>query len=355
MLALLLASLWQATGPGPRPPCPSVEALFAELDRLGTTDAVAKIGTPEVEVEGATMRVSLRASDGSISGIREVAAPDDCQERATVAATLISAWVGAFPTDGFPENDSPAAGRHAMGSGTDPKTTAPGLSPARPPVPASTTEKRQPLPTVSQALPSTTPREKAVPPEPAANPPKIGLASKSIAGRRGLGLEIAGLAFAAHDGDSAALGGAAEMGLLLPGWAVLAALFETTLQRERRLDPAVATYRTYRGGLGLGARHRWPHVLGEVSLFPEVTLMKIDGRLLGESRQVTTWGAAGELHARIGLLVGRFFPFLCAGASYALRAQRLTLEGAPNHITLSRWDLILGVGVALRFDLKDSR
>ncbi len=83
--------------------CPSAEALSAELDRLGTAKAVAALGTPEVSMSGTRMRVGLRGRDGSLSGVREIVAPASCGERASVAAIVVSAWVGAWPAGSFPE------------------------------------------------------------------------------------------------------------------------------------------------------------------------------------------------------------------------------------------------------------
>jgi len=378
MLALVLASLWQAAAGGPQASCPSGEAVAAELARLGTSAAVAKVGTPEVTVDRKRMRVSLRGQDGLITGVREVTAPADCQERAAVAATLISAWVGAWATGGFPEVDRPRfaaliGGERLSGTalGAAPQQAA--STPPSPP-PSATPEPFGAAPTVIRprppvlavspaAAPSLAPpavatraqAEPAPPPLAAAQPTVIAATAKPASRGSALGLELAGFASATYDGDAAALGGGVEVGLLLPDWLSLATMFETTAVRERRFDSAVAAYRAYRLGPGLGARRRWTLVFGEVSVFPEVMLLKVDGRNLAESRSVTTWGAAGDLRGRLGIPVGRFCPFLYAGASYAMPAQRLTLEGSPNRITLSRWNLSLGVGLSYRFGASDSR
>ena len=78
--------------------CPSRDAVAAELDRLGAVAALANLGSPEITVKDTKMRVVLRGRDGSTLGTREVAAPEDCNERATVAAVFIAAWVGAWTT-----------------------------------------------------------------------------------------------------------------------------------------------------------------------------------------------------------------------------------------------------------------
>jgi hypothetical protein len=68
---------------------------------------------------------------------------------------------------------------------------------------------------------------------------------------------------------------------------------------------------------------------------------------------VTTWAAAADLRVRLGIPLGRFRPFLFAGASYALRTQRLILDNRPDSIQISPWNLSLGLGVAYRFGSND--
>ena len=104
MLTPTLAVLLVAAAAGPALPagCPSADGIAAELQRLGTAVAVAAVGAPEVTVQGAHMQVTLRGLDGSV-GVREVAAPASCAERARVAAVLVSAWVGAWSAGSFPE------------------------------------------------------------------------------------------------------------------------------------------------------------------------------------------------------------------------------------------------------------
>ena len=78
--------------------CPSGEAIAAELDRLDAAAALAALGSPEITIKDTKMHVVLRGPDGSILGTREVAAPEACHERATVAAVFIAAWVGEWTT-----------------------------------------------------------------------------------------------------------------------------------------------------------------------------------------------------------------------------------------------------------------
>ena len=78
--------------------CPSGDAIAVELDRLGAVAALTALGSSEITVKDASMHVVLRGRDGSMLGAREVAAPEACRERATVAAVFIAAWVGEWTT-----------------------------------------------------------------------------------------------------------------------------------------------------------------------------------------------------------------------------------------------------------------
>ncbi|MGB8296445.1 MAG: hypothetical protein WCG85_13540 [Polyangia bacterium] len=78
--------------------CPSADAIAAELDRLGAAAALEALGSPEVTIKDTRMHVVLRDQDGAMLGAREVAAPEACNERATVAAVFIAAWVGEWTT-----------------------------------------------------------------------------------------------------------------------------------------------------------------------------------------------------------------------------------------------------------------
>src|SRR3954462_16045612 len=73
----------------PAPPCPERHAVEQELDRLGA--ALAQKGTPDISVDDSGMRIVLRGRDGKVLGMREIAAPAACQERAVVAAVVIAA------------------------------------------------------------------------------------------------------------------------------------------------------------------------------------------------------------------------------------------------------------------------
>jgi len=355
MLALVLASLWQAAAPVGGERCPSDAAVAAELARLGTTAAVARLGTPEVTVTSKRMQVALRGLDGEITGLREVAAPADCLERAAVAAVLLSAWVGAWPTDALPGAAAPrppvaVPERAAAPSSTNVRTS----EPARPvPVPA-------PRPAEAAALAATP----ALPSPPTALPPPTALArpvpiavlpAASAASRRdrSVGIELAVLGFGTFDGDAAALGGGIQVGLRRSGPLFLAARFETAAERQRELATGTVAYRAYRFTVGAGLARRWSRVLAEVALSPQATLLAAEGRDLVRIRTVNDWGAAVDLRARLGLTLGHFLPFLFAGGSYDLVTQRLTLDNFARDVTLSRWNLIVGAGLAYRFGRDD--
>ena len=93
-----LLSVWAVTVSPIGTTCPSGDAIAAELDRLGAMAALANLGSPEITAKDNKMQVVRRGQDGSMLGAREVAAPEDCHERATVAAVFIAAWVGAWTT-----------------------------------------------------------------------------------------------------------------------------------------------------------------------------------------------------------------------------------------------------------------
>jgi hypothetical protein len=93
-------------------------------------------------------------------------------------------------------------------------------------------------------------------------------------------------------------------------------------------------------------------VFGDVGIFPELTLLTLSGKQLQTGHNATAWGAAADLRARLGFTWGRFAPFLFAGTSYALRGERLTLDDRAQSITLSRWNVSAGAGLAFLFGEK---
>ena len=333
--------------------CPSRDAVAAELDRLGAVAALANLGSPEITVKDTKMRVVLRGRDGSTLGTREVAAPEDCNERATVAAVFIAAWVGAWTTT--PLDEAQAV---KLDANPNPAVFPSSFPPprARAAVPASPTSL--PLREQSEAAKADAakpPEAKAAPPDTKAAEPVPAAAAESkpvavAAEKRGLQGEVAGLGFGTYDGDAGTFGVGVSVGFRPAGALVLAALFEATGERERTLGQGVAAYRNFRFGVGAGGWRKWGRVFGDLGIFPELTLLTLNGKQLAPGRSATAWGAAADLRARLGLTWGRLAPFLFAGGSYALRGERLTLDDRPQtSITLSRANVSAGAGLAFLF------
>src|SRR5208283_5102629 len=94
--------------------CPSGDAIVAELDRLGAVAALSALGSSQVTIKDTKIRVVLLGRDGSLLGDREAAAPEDCNERAAVAAVFIAAWVGVWTTTPLAEGqDSLESSNHS--------------------------------------------------------------------------------------------------------------------------------------------------------------------------------------------------------------------------------------------------
>jgi hypothetical protein len=162
------------------------------------------------------------------------------------------------------------------------------------------------------------------------------------------------LAFGTHDGAAGTFGAGLFAAYAIADALTVAALLETTGTREAAVGPVVATYRTSRLGVGASVRRRWGRLLGDVGIFPELTVLAASGQPLAVPRSVTSWGAAMDVRGRLGLAFGRFLPFLFAGASGALRAERLTLDDdATDTTTLSRWNFSAGAGLAILLGAKE--
>ena len=339
--------------------CPSGEAVAADLDRLGASAALAALGSTEVTVEDAKMRIVLRGRDGSIIGAREIAAPKACHERASVAAVFIAAWVGAWSTKLLPNlrppNPKSATTAATTASGAERprtklagRTSAGGRSrdstpPANTPLSAST-----PPPGPAPLLPQSPPPEPFPLPTSSSSPSLPSPSAVVVAGpKRAPSIEVAGMAFGTHDGDAGAFGGGVSAAYRIGDTLSVAALLETTGERERTLGPVVASYRTSRLGLGVSMLRRSGRLFGDAGLLPELTMLTASGSPLVVPRTVTTWGAAVELRFRLGLALGRYVPFLFAAGSGALRAEQLKLDDRTESATLSRWDLSAGAGLAI--------
>jgi len=343
---LLLATAVAASSAGAA--CPTEEAVAGELDRLGAAAALAALGTPEVTIDGATMRVVLRGRDGSVMGAREVAAPERCHQRASVAAVFVAAWVGEWSTKPTVAGSSSSAPvERSAGARMEPiarssfKKPAPTpVAPAAPPPPP-----REPPPPTAPVPPSPAAISPATSPSPVT--PDANLAHSPARHKGSPSIEAALLTFLIHDGDAGAAGAGVQAAYPIGAKVSLAMVIETTSARDKAVGPALASYRTSRFGIGLSARRKWGRLVGDAGLFPELTMLTVGSRQLATNRDVTTWGAALDLRGRLGLAFGRFLPFLYVGGSGALRAQELTIDNRPDTATLSRWNVSAGLGLAV--------
>jgi hypothetical protein len=355
--------------------CPSGAAIAAELDRLGASAALTALGSSEITIKDTKMHVVLRGQNGSMLGARDVAAPEACNQRAAVAAVFIAAWVGAwttaplaegqdfkleapdhnaaFPSDvprPRPRTADPASrtslpSREAREVAKADDATPPDAKPAPPATRAAAAPPV--VPPDAKPAPSAA-KVAAAPPAAAAETKAVAVAAKKPKpDPRG---EVDGLGFGTHDGDAGTFGAGILVGYRPTGALALAALFEATGERERTLGPGRAGYRTLRLGVGAGVLRKWGRVFGDVGIFPELTLLTLNGKQLATGRSATAWGVAADLRARFGLTLGRVAPFLFAGGSYDLREERLTLDDRPQTIvTLSRWNVSAGAGLAFLF------
>jgi hypothetical protein len=360
-MLLALASLALAAAVTAMPAdagCPSQEAVEAELDRLGASAALAALGSLEVTVAGTKMRVSLLGRDGAIMGTREVAAPEACHERASVAAVFLAAWVGKWSTQPLPNPTSTTSGEDARGASTERlrssasnRTTTDLVSNARMAPSTVAVPPPAPLPTAKSTAPAaSSPPPALLPSGPAPSPAPIPASTIAAAFRpnRAPIVELAGLGFGTHDGDAGTFGAAVSAAYRFGGALAIGALLETTGERETTLGPGFAAYRTSRFGVGAGLLQQRGHFFTDAGIFPELTMLYLSGRgqQLDTTRSATAWGASVDLRGRLGLAAGRFIPFLFGGGSIALRVEHLTLVGVQPPTTLSRWNLSAGAGLA---------
>jgi hypothetical protein len=301
------------------------------------------------------MHVVLRGQDGSMLGARDVAAPEACSQRATVAAVFIAAWVGEWTTAPLTEaHDAKLEAPNHRAAAFPPDVARPRPRTANSESGASLPSREQgevakadaAAPPDAQAAPSAT-KEAAAPPATAAETKAVAVAAEKP--KRTLQGEVAGLGFGTHDGDTGTFGAGILVGYRPTGALALAALFEATGERERTLGPGLAAYRTQRLGVGAGVLRKWGRFFGDAGIFPELTLMTLNGKQLAPGRSATAWGAAADMRGRLGVAWGRFAPFLFVGGSYALRGERLTLDDRSQNITLSRWNVSVGAGLAFLF------
>ena len=349
--------------------CPSEQAVAAELERLGAAAALAELGSPEVTIEGTRMRVFFHGRDGSILGVREVIAPATCDERASIAAVFIAAWVGVWPvplTKASPPETATSVPARTYAA-------PPGAGMAEPMDPGIQRERESPhdvnAPSPQDAgAPAEMPLSPTVPPppppaslpvaEPAptrplparAEPPHLAAKSVTRVGQGRPRAEVAAWALETNDGNATTVGGGFLAGYRFARRIAVAALLEATGEREIAVGPGVAAYRPYRLGVGASILRTWGLLFLDGGIFPEWTMLTLrGGGQLHIGHKVTTWGAEIDLRVRLGLSVGRIAPFLFLGGSGALFPQKLTLDDDQRNTTLSRWSGSAGVGMAFLF------
>jgi hypothetical protein len=290
---LAVAAASSPTVATPAPSCPERHAVEQELDRLGAAPALAQKGTPDVSVDVDGMHIVLRGRDGKVLGMREVAAPEACQERAVVAAVVIATWLGEW-------------------SAAEPRAATPASPPA------------------TQVLV----RAPAPPPAPASAAPTLAR------------IELAAFGSVVHDGDVGTWAAGGELAYGLGDRFSVTAQGHATGERTQALGPGQAAYQS----LGFGAGISWRRPLGRAFLLdagagPEALRTALHGEQLSARRTPTAWSLAIDARIRVGLRLGPVVPFVYGGAAYALAASRLTLDDRTDTLTLSRWNVAAGLGL----------
>ena len=173
--------------------------------------------------------------------------------------------------------------------------------------------------------------------------------------RRRLLFEVGGYGFGIHAGNAGAFGGGVQAGYRFSRWLGMGAWLEGSGQREQAMAVGSAAYRLYDLGFGPTVWQEAGPIFCDLSVFPELTLLTIKTLLeskagLEPGKSLTRWGAAAEARFRAGLVLGPLRPFIFVAGSYALIAERLTLDEYPeDSTTLARRDVRLGVGLAYFF------
>jgi hypothetical protein len=163
-------------------------------------------------------------------------------------------------------------------------------------------------------------------------------------------VEIGAFGFGIHDGIAGTFGGGVLAGYRLLSWLAIGAWLEGSGEREQAMVRGQAAYHLYDLGVGLTAGETVGPVFVDASVLPELTLLTVEGKNLNPGRSISRWGAAADGRIRLGLALGAWRPFFFVGASYAFRAERLTLDDYPyEHITLRRGNASYGLGLAYCF------
>jgi len=173
--------------------------------------------------------------------------------------------------------------------------------------------------------------------------------------RRRLLFEVGEFGFGIHDGNAGAFGGGVQAGYRFSRWLAMGAWLEGSGQREQATVFGSAAYRLYDLGFGPTVWQEAGPIFCDLSVLPELTLLTINTQpmIRGElhpGNSLTRWGAAAETRLRVGLVLGPLRPFIFVAGSYALTAERLTLDYSPEQsTTLSRGNVSVGLGLAYCF------
>ncbi len=298
-LAALAAAASALERPGPEAPCPSQADVDAELARVGALG----IAPPEIVVAANQMRVVLRGRDGVTVGSREVEAPANCHERATVAAVLVATWMGIWP-----EGARPASAPNAS-------TTPTGT------VGSTDAKGSPPTPLVAD------------------KPPASSQASDKHQDEYSLALT------AALDGNGLATGAVIEVRQVLAG--PVRGLVGVSATTERDQSVGAGTARYTRPALEAGVALRLGHgrVQGEVSASGRLGVLIVRGKDLPVTHFAThvVPGAAASL--RLVMAGKRFSPFVLAGGTYWFGREELRLDDDVSTANLPGWDLAFGIGL----------
>jgi hypothetical protein len=83
-----------------------------ELARMGEQAALAKLGRFEVTGTRRTLSITIRDQADEILGTRQVEAPDDCAQRASLAAVVLAAWAASWGQTTLEPRSAPAPSVH---------------------------------------------------------------------------------------------------------------------------------------------------------------------------------------------------------------------------------------------------
>lgn len=286
LLAVASAAKASALGVLPADGCPAGRAVEANLERLGVLESLSRLGTARLQVQGTLLHIAFLDPGGKYLGVRVVEAAGDCATRATLAAAVISAFVGEWAPTALRTPEPPAA-------------------------PATATRAPE--------------------------------AANSV--HRWYG-ELGGSAFGIHDGDVGGwgLGARADLGL---GIGLLTVLVEHAGDRQQTLGTGKGVYSFTRAGLGIGFRQQWSRGFWDATLAPMLVRLSLEGMDLLSPRQVTNWQFAQTAQVRVGAKVQRLRLFLFVGASYAVPPQQMGLADRDAKVPLSPVNMQAGLGISV--------